>query len=77
MPPVAKLAPRLTGWDAVMTQINKMRGVILETVKDHEKTFVDDGNPRDFIDAYIKEWKSTTNPKSSFYKEVGGKNSKN
>ena len=72
MPAIAKLMPKLTGWDTVMELIKDIRGVIIENIDEHKNSYSEDENPRDFIDAYIKEIKHATDPQSTFFKEAGG-----
>ena len=72
MPGLAKLAPKITGWQKIVDLLNEIRGVTIENVEEHKRSYSEDENPRDFIDAYLKEIKATTDPKSSFYKDAGG-----
>ena len=70
-PDVAKLAPKLSGWSMLLEVVHKFHEIILEHVSRHRREESENENPRDFIDAYLKEIKSTTDPSSSFYKDAG------
>ena len=72
-PELAKLAPQLMGWKRVLDLVKNFRAVVLEHVDRHRAENDEDESPRDFIDAYLKEIKSTTDPSSSFYKDAGSK----
>ena len=68
-PHLAKLAPQLSGWNALLEMVEKFREIVLEHVNRHREEQNEDEIPRDFIDAFI----STTDPSSSFYKDAGSK----
>ena len=51
-----------------------IRNIAIEHIERHQKEINYDDHPRDFIDAYLQEIKSTTDPASSFYKDTGSKN---
>ena len=72
-PHLAKLAPQLSGWNALLEMVVKFREIVLEHVDRHRKERSEDEIPRDFIDAYLKEITSTTDPASSFYGDAGSK----
>ena len=72
-PDVAKLIPQLSGWNMMLDVIKKFKEIINEHVDRHRKEQTENENPRDFIDAYLKEIKETTDPSSSFYKDAGSK----
>ena len=72
-PHLAKLAPQLSGWNALLEMVVKFREIVLEHVDRHRKEHSEGEVPRDFIDAYLKEIISTTDPSSSFYKDAGSK----
>ena len=75
-PHLAKLAPPLSGWYVVLELVEKFREIVLEHVDRHRKEHSEGEVPRDFIDAYLKEITSTTDPSSSFYKDAGSKDDK-
>ena len=75
VPQIAKLAPRLTGYVEVLKVVQGVRNFIAEHVNRHRREKPADGNPRDFIDAYLKEIEATTDPTSTFYKHIGRKSS--
>ena len=72
-PGVAKLTPKLSGWTLMQEVVKQFREIILEHVNRHRKEHIENENPKDFIDAYLKEIDSTTDPSSSFYKDAGSK----
>ena len=73
-PELAKLAPKISGWSTVLDLVQDFREIVLEHVNRHRTEYNEDGSsPRDFIDAYLKEIKSTTDPSSSFYNDAGSK----
>ena len=72
-PEIAKLAPRLSGWNMLQEVAQKFRDIIVEHVNNHRREQSESDSPRDFIDVYLKEIKSTTDPSSSFYKDAGRK----
>ena len=72
-PELAKLMPKLSGWNMVLDLVDDFRKVVLEHVDRHRTENNEDESPRDFIDAYLKEIKSTTDSSSSFYKDAGSK----
>jgi cytochrome P450 len=71
MPKLAKMLPSITGWNQLISLVHDMRGITLGHVDHHKKSFPENGVPRDFIDAYLKEIEATKDPQSSFYKENG------
>ncbi|CAG7721227.1 unnamed protein product [Allacma fusca] len=71
VPRLAKLIPKLSGWGELMDLVKDMRSITLGHVDQHKKSFPENGVPRDFMDAYIKEIEATTDPDSSFYKDNG------
>ena len=76
-PGLAKLVPKLSGWHWLVEVVQKFRDIILEHVKAQENARRSrndpDGDPRNFIDAYLKEIDSVTDSSSSFHKETGCK----
>ena len=71
LPKIAKLFPKVTGYDFVRESFLNFRNIAIEHVTKHKEEAKDDGHPRDFIDAYLKEISSTEDVGSSFYKEAG------
>ncbi|ODN01945.1 Farnesoate epoxidase [Orchesella cincta] len=63
--------PELSGYNAVRRAMNDIVEFVSETIKQHQATYQED-SPRDFIDAYLAEIKSTTDPQSSFYGKAAG-----
>jgi cytochrome P450 len=70
-PSVLRTAPKLLGlkeFEGIAEEFHKM---LKEIIQEHEDTLPDEGNPRDFIDAYLHQIKKTEDTSSSFYKEAG------
>lgn len=63
--------PKLTGFDFVLEALMPFRHIATEHIDRHLKEINYDDHPRDFIDAYLQEIKTTTDPASSFYKDTG------
>jgi hypothetical protein len=72
---VAKLAPKLTGWYSFMQAVGKAKNLIRGKITKHKENY-DKYNLRDFMDVYLAEVHGTTDPQSSFYKNVGGQRGK-
>ncbi|CAL8109685.1 unnamed protein product [Orchesella dallaii] len=60
-------------WENFLRSRDRIQGLIRNCIEEHKKTY-DDSDVRDFIDAMIAKWKSTNDPKSSFYKDEGDLN---
>ena len=73
VPKIAIRFPKLTGFDFIKEALGKFREVAMKHVKKHQDEINYDDHPRDFIDAYLKEIKATTEPSSSFYDKAGSK----
>ena len=71
IPWLTKLFPTLSGYEAMMKDMVPLLNFLDTPILHHKKTHVT-GQPRDFIDVYIDEIKKTTDPKSSFYRSIGG-----
>jgi cytochrome P450 len=70
-PSLHKIAPgllQLTHFEDIRNDFHK---TLKEIIQEHEETLPEEGNPRDFIDAYLHEMKKTEDTTSSFYKEAG------
>ena len=70
-PDLAKLTPKLSGYNILLDVVEKFREMVLEHVDRHRKEYSEDEVPRDFIDTYLKEITATSDPSSSFYKDTG------
>lgn len=57
-------------WANFLRSRDRIQGLIKSYIEEHKKTY-DPSETRDLIDAMISKWKSTDDPKSSFYKEEG------
>jgi len=72
-PSIAKLFPNYSSWNDLIEFRDKANTIFQEHIKEHKENFQEDcSESKDFIDAYLKEIKATSNPQSSFYKERGG-----
>lgn len=71
LPWLAKLMPDKSGYNDVVKAVGSLRTLIRDVLDEHKKTY-QVGVYRDFIDVYLEKIYSTTDPTSSFYKEVGG-----
>ena len=72
-PSFAKKFPKLTKWDEVMKIINGIRTIVIGHINEHQINRPEDGIPRDFMDAYLKEVEGTQDQTSSFHGEAGSK----
>ncbi|ODM92124.1 Cytochrome P450 2J6 [Orchesella cincta] len=70
IPWFSKIFPKLSGLDEMNKNLGPLWAFFEKYIKDHQSTFIP-GQVRDFLDAYIQEIQNTTDPSSSFYKEVG------
>ena len=73
-PTLAKLAPKLSGWENFVVGVNHFKALIGSSVNEHKSNFSPDSEPKDFIESYLQEITKTTDPTSSFYKDTGGAN---
>jgi cytochrome P450 len=73
-PKLAKALPKVFGWDRLMKLADENRAFLKKPIEEHQKEFSSENTPRDFIDSYLKEIESTTDPNSSFYKQSGEHN---
>ncbi|CAG7822225.1 unnamed protein product [Allacma fusca] len=73
-PNIAKLFPKWSGWNQFLDLAVSMKTIVRGHVEDHRRNTPEDGVPRDFIDAYLKEIESTDDGSSSFYKDAGVQN---
>lgn len=71
IPWFAKLFPGFSGLDEMNRDLEPLWEFFERHINQHKSTFIP-GQIRDFLDAYIQEIANTTDPDSSFYKEVGG-----
>ncbi|ODN05797.1 Cytochrome P450 2J5 [Orchesella cincta] len=71
MPWLRYIMPEYTGYAATRRAFEQLRAFVEDSVKEHQKTFKPDVI-RDFIDVYLKEMHSVTDPKSTFYGKEGG-----
>ena len=70
-PKFASWFPKLTGYDLITESLLNFRKIAIEHVNKHKEDAKYEDEPRDFIDAYLKEISSTEDINSSFYKEAG------
>ena len=70
-PKLAKLFPNWSGYYYILSTIQPLKKLFKDTIKEHEQT-LQDGHPRDYIDAFLQEVKNTDNPNSSFHKSKSG-----
>ncbi|XP_021960494.2 cytochrome P450 18a1 [Folsomia candida] len=73
VPWLGKSFPRLTGYAKLKERGLEFLDSFQKPVKEHLETYSPE-NIRDFIDAYIKEMKTVTDPDSPFYGKRGEKN---
>lgn len=71
MPWLTRLAPEWSGWNAFMADILPCHVFLSKYIKEHKES-IDYEDPRDFIDAYLKEIQATKDPDSTFFGETGG-----
>ncbi|XP_049963436.1 methyl farnesoate epoxidase-like isoform X2 [Schistocerca serialis cubense] len=60
-PVLRTLAPRLVGYEQEVQSRRELYGFIREAIHEHMKT-LDEDNPRDFIDVYLREMKNSGDP---------------
>ncbi|CAL8142838.1 unnamed protein product [Orchesella dallaii] len=60
------ILPDLSGYNAIRKMFAELAEFVGNTIQEHKNTFQED-SPRDFIDVYLNEIKSTTDPSSSFH----------
>ncbi|ODN01944.1 Farnesoate epoxidase [Orchesella cincta] len=60
------IAPEFCGYNGIRRMFADLAEFVSKTIQEHKNTFQED-SPRDFIDVYLKEIKSTTDPSSSFH----------
>ncbi|CAG7836749.1 unnamed protein product [Allacma fusca] len=72
-PWLLKVLPGPLGFTKTLALRDRLHEMLHDEITEHEETLPKDGNPRDFIDAYLLQIKETTEEKSSFYKEEGYK----
>jgi len=70
-PKLNMLFPEWSGFNEIRQQVGIFRDICEKTVAEHKATFSDEYS-RDFIDAFLKQIKSTVDPNSAFYKHFGG-----
>jgi len=70
------VAPRLTRWHEFVNSIQSVHTFLNEIIEAHKRKFIPH-ELKDFIDDYLKEIENTTDPNSTFYKDVGGKETGN
>ena len=63
----------LSGFSQLESIMNELNGLIKPLIKSHKKT-LDPENIRDFMDLYLTEIQSTTDPKSTMYGQKGEAN---
>lgn len=71
IPWLTKLFPKMSGYDEMMADLQPALDFLQSFIVKHKSNFIPD-EARDLIDAYLDKIKSTDNPNSSFYGEVGG-----
>lgn len=65
-PILKKIAPELSGYKHTMDTIKELQDFFRETINEHDKT-MDEDNPRDLIDVYLREIKEqSNNPDTTF-----------
>jgi len=70
-PQLADWIPEWSGYNKVVEIVKPLWNIFEGVVIDHEKDPADPNHPRDFIDTFLNEIKSTVDPRSSFYKDAG------
>jgi cytochrome P450 family 2 subfamily J len=70
IPIVARIAPKLSGYEKLLADIFPILEFLRKPIEQHKATF-QPGQPRDFIDVYLEEMRNSKDPNSSFYKEKG------
>jgi cytochrome P450 len=70
IPWIAKIAPRLSGFEKMVRGWPVVRSFLAKHVQSHNILYVEN-QPRDFIDVYMDEVKKTTDPESSFHEKQG------
>jgi hypothetical protein len=74
-PALADVAPEWSGYNKFLKTIENTSNFFRNVVKEHEKT-ITEGEPRDYIDAYLEEIRSSKDePSSSFSQSRGCKSS--
>jgi cytochrome P450 len=68
---LADVFPEWSGFNKFLAGLRDIFSFIRAEIKEHRNTFVPENLPRDFVDTYLAHVNSTTDPKSSFYKENG------
>jgi len=71
LPTLKDIIPEWSGYNGSRRQIGTFRETFTNAVREHKETYAEDFQ-RDFIDVFLKEMKSCSNPTSAFYKELGG-----
>ena len=71
IPWLTKLFPKMSGYDEMMADLQPALDFLQGFIDKHKSNFIP-GEPRDLIDAYLDKIKSTDDPNSSFYGDVGG-----
>jgi len=66
LPWLSKVAPKLTGYDALMQECREFFEFIQKQIDKHEQSF-QPGDCRSFIDVYIQEIRNTSDPDSVFH----------
>lgn len=69
LPILTKIFPVLSGYTKMLSILSDLQEFFRESIREHEKT-IDENNPRDLIDVYLKEMKlQRNNPDSTFTEE--------
>ena len=73
VPILADIAPEWSGYNNLLRTVKTTSSFFQSVVTEHEKS-ITEGDPRDYIDAYLEEIRnSKDNPNSSFSKDKGRK----
>lgn len=75
IPWFSKYFPTLSGFNHVNGQLVPLRNFLKKHIDEHKIALENQPDTQhDYIGAYLNEILKTTDPASSFYKDVGGKN---
>jgi len=71
-PQLGKLFPNWSGWARLVASKIPRTALFSRIIEEHSTTLQEE-NPRDFVDVYLKEVRRTNSRESSFYSSRGGK----
>ena len=70
-PKIGKMFPNWSGYNYLINTLKPIRKLFNNAIQEHKRT-LENGHPRDFIDAFLHEVKNTDDPDSSFHESKSG-----